>query len=300
MTEFNPYVKALHSGEPNTRVAEQFGTSEAKVRRDRKKIKKGLGIDPPVGGDVRVDPKILILDIESRPHLVYAWGLFKQFIHTDQIVEQGGMMCFAAKWLGKDEVVFASENGGRKEMVGRVHSLLSEADVVVTYNGDRYDLKRLNNEFYELGLNPPRPYKSIDLFKQNKSKFDFPSRKLDYLAKVSNVGQKADTGGFRLWLDCMAGDAEAWATMEAYNRQDILLTEELYVRMRPWLTNIPHLGMFTGEVFSCPHCGGTDLTWSGYTNAFVQTYHLYECNSCGAWPRGHVPKGEVIHTRATR
>src|SRR5690606_14170778 len=227
--------------------------------------------------------------------------LFKQFIGINQIVEPGRLICFAAKWLGETETHFYSEfKDGTVKMLEAAHNLLSNADVVVTYNGDRYDIKRLNNEFYTAGMSPPKPYNSIDLFKQNKGRFDFPSRTLDYLPQVSGVGNKAETGGFDLWLRCMAGEAEAWQTMEDYNRQDVALTEQVYLKMQPWLTNIPRLGMFTGDAFSCPNCGGTDLTWDGYTHAFVQSYMAYKCNDCGAWARGSTPKGEKLATRAAR
>ena len=67
------------------------------------------------------------------------------------------MICFAAKWLGSDEVLFYSDyQNGHAETVKAAHKLLSEADGVITYNGDRYDIKRLNNEFLQLGMAPPK------------------------------------------------------------------------------------------------------------------------------------------------
>ena len=119
--------------------------------------------------------RVLTLDIESKPMKVYAWGLWDQNIGINQIADHGGMMCFAAKWLGDKEVLFYSEHAdGYVAMVEAAHRLLSEADVVITYNGDRYDVKKLNNAFMLLGLGPAKPFKSIYLIKTNKNSFELP------------------------------------------------------------------------------------------------------------------------------
>ena len=53
--------------------------------------------------------KILLLDIETSPNMVYAWGLFKQNLSIDHIIEAGSTLCWAARWLGdKDAPMFAS------------------------------------------------------------------------------------------------------------------------------------------------------------------------------------------------
>ncbi len=41
-------------------------------------------------------PKILLLDIETAPHRVYAWGLWGQDIYLDQIEAPGYTLCWAA------------------------------------------------------------------------------------------------------------------------------------------------------------------------------------------------------------
>ncbi len=245
--------------------------------------------------------KILTLDIEWRPMQSYHWGLWDQNIGIVQIVDDGGLLCFAAKWFGQKEIIFSSENDGHDVMVKRAHDLLSEADIVITYNGDRYDIKKLNQEFMLAGMAPPRPYRSIDLVKSNKSRFDLPSRKLDYLVQRSGVGSKVKNDGFELWIACMAGDPEAWKAMEKYNRMDVIVTERAYLRLLPWLTNAPHLGMFTGDEFSCPYCGSTKLTrHTDPIHTLMQAYTLFECTNCHGWIRGVTRQQDPTRTRAIR
>lgn len=245
--------------------------------------------------------KVLVLDIESRPLLSYHWSLWDQNIGIAQIVEHGGMMCFAAKWLGNPEVEFYSEfHDGKQKMIEEAHRLLSEADVVVSYNGDRYDVKRLNNEFLLAGMGPPKPYKSIDLIKTNKQRFDLPSRKLDYLVTQTGVGAKVKHQGFDLWIDCMQGSAKAWETMRRYNVGDVRISEKAYLKLLPWLTNAPHIGMFTTDEHSCPYCGGTKLVRDGHHHTNVTSYRLYQCTNCKGWVRGTAKLQDATRTRAAR
>jgi DNA polymerase elongation subunit (family B) len=247
--------------------------------------------------------RILTIDIETRPMKVYSWGLFNQFHSIDQIIDHGGLLCFAAKWVGQKDVLFFSEwDDGLDAMVKAAHDLLSEADVVISYNGDRFDVKKLNNEFMLRKMPPPRPFKSIDLIKSNKARFDLPSRKLDYLVQRAGLGRKTPHTGFQLWIDCMEGDAKAHALMRKYNEQDVKITEKAYLRLLPWLTNAPHLGMFLrDESFVCPYCAakiGSDL--AGLAHTLVQSYDLFQCRRCEGWSRGLHRKQDPTRTRALR
>jgi len=243
--------------------------------------------------------RVLTIDIESKPMQAYVWSKKADWIPDSMLIDPGGMMCFAAKWLGDDEVLYYSDyDNGHAATVRAAHDLLSRADVVITYNGDRYDVKRLNNEFLQAGLAPPKPFRSIDLFKTNRARFDLPSRKLDYIAQATGVGAKVEHAGFQLWIDCMGGDPEAWAKMREYNEGDVRLTERLYVRLLPWLTNVPHMGMFSTEGGDCPYCAHESLTKSGTnTYTFVQEYELFSCDNCGGWSRGNKPLQSALDTR---
>lgn len=96
----------------------------------------------------KIDSKILILDIETKPAVAYVWRTFKENVGYEQVLDPGGMICFAAKWAGEKEVFFSSDwTESRGEMLRKAHALLSEADAVVTYNGDKFDLPKLVGEF---------------------------------------------------------------------------------------------------------------------------------------------------------
>ena len=182
--------------------------------------------------------KTLFLDIETTPMQVYAWGLWDQNISIDQIIKSTEMLCFGARWLGDKKVIFKSVyHDGKKAMLEELHKLMDEADVLVGWNSAAFDHKHINREFLENKMTPPSPVKDLDLMSITKANFLFPSNKLDYVAQKLEVGAKVKHSGFKLWIDCMAGDDKAWKEMKKYQVQDVNLLIDLYEILLPWFVS---------------------------------------------------------------
>lgn len=232
-------------------------------------------------------PRILVLDIETSPNLAHVWGLFKQTVSLSQLRESTRVIAFAAKWLGEDESEFWSEfHDDHRAMIERAHTLLDEADAVVTYNGVGFDLKHLRREFLLAGMTPPSPWKDVDLLNVVKGQFRFVSNKLDHVAQELGLGSKVSHSGHDLWVRCMAGDPEAWETMRVYNLQDVSLTEAVYLRLLPWVKGHPHFALYAsveGDV--CGRCGSADLVEVGSAKTGVSAFPLFQCQGCGSFSR---------------
>lgn len=234
--------------------------------------------------------KLLVLDIETTPNLAYVWGLWDQNVGLNQIAESTEMLCWAAKWVGKRGVSFRSKND--PDMVEEIHRLLSEADCVIHYNGQRFDVPHLNREFLLAGLPPPAPFEQIDLWNTIKRRFKFPSTKLEYVSRALGLSGKVKHEGFELWTGCMEGDPKAWAMMERYNKQDVVLTEELYGVVKPWITKHPTRTLYQGGSH-CPICGGKNMVKDGYAYTSVSKYQRWRCEDCGGWFRSGARVGSV-------
>jgi uncharacterized protein YprB with RNaseH-like and TPR domain len=179
--------------------------------------------------------KTLYLDIETTPIKAYVWGLWDQNVSIDQIIEPTEMLCFGARWGGTKKVIFKSvHHDGKKAMLEELHALMEEADVLVGWNSAAFDHKHINREFLENGMAPPSPVKDLDLMSVVKANFQFPSNKLDYVAQKLGVGAKVKHSGFKLWINCMAGDPKAWVEMKKYQIQDVNLLIDLYDILLPW------------------------------------------------------------------
>ena len=151
-----------------------------------------------------------------------------------------------------------------------------------------------------LGLPAPSPFKIIDTLKVARSAFSMPSNTLDSLAKRLGVESKSDKYDVRVAQAAVNGDREAQARIEDYNRGDIVASEALFDRLRPYARNIPHLGMWTDDEMACPSCGHS-MTATGKTvHANVQRYEHLHCPNCGAHARGTTTLKNPTRTRSAR
>ena len=238
--------------------------------------------------------KVLLFDIETAPSLGWVWGKYEQDVISFE--QHWYMLSFAAKWLGTNKVIsyslpdfkgYSKDKENDKELVKKLWELLDEADIIIAHNGDEFDLKKCNTRFVVHGMNPPSPYKTIDTLKLARRYFAFESNKLDDLGKMLGLGQKMATGGFGLWLKCMEGDATAWATMKKYNKQDVVLLEKVYMKIRAWNKSAPRISEIAHQ---CLCCGSSNIQRRGYNYTKVTMYHRHFCKDCGSWTQDTVVK----------
>ena len=238
-------------------------------------------------------PKIMVLDIETCPHVGYFWGTHKQYIPIENVKERGRVISIAWMYIGDKKVHQVDESkDSRSKMLEETHKAMSEADAIVTWNGDRFDIPRLMGEFLQAGLPPPPPVTSIDLIKTVR-KLGLPSSKLSYVGPVLLGDYKVKHEGFSLWLKCMneqhAEYLSAWKKMRRYNVGDVKLTASLYGVLKPWIKNHPYLGEHKGTKgeFECPRCGETEnYQHRGYRRTATTTTERIRCGSCGGWSKG--------------
>lgn len=227
-----------------------------------------------------VRPRILLLDIETSPNVVHAWGMYNQNIALSQLVMPSRLLCFSAKWYGVKPAWFFTGSA----MVKQAHHLMSEADLIVHYNGNSFDIPILHGEFVMKGLAPPAPSKHIDLYRVVRQNFKFPSGKLEYISRALGLEGKVKHSGHELWARCMADDEKAWDVMRRYNMRDVTLLEKLYRMLLPWISNHPSVALY-GDADGCRNCGSSDLRREGFSYTAAGKYQRYQCRKCGAWSK---------------
>jgi hypothetical protein len=233
--------------------------------------------------------KILFLDLETSPNLAYVWGLWNQNIAITQIESSTEVICWGARWHGQEKVMFKSvHHHGKKAMLDELHRIMDEADVLIGWNSAAFDSKHIKREFIENGYLPPSPWIELDLMRTVKGQFKFPSNKLDYVAQKLGVGSKVKHSGFQLWLDCMAGNAQAWKEMKEYQIQDVNLLIDLYEILKPWIRNHPHMALDAGDDLACRNCASENIIKYGTRIAANTKYQRYRCQDCGASLRGAI------------
>lgn len=240
--------------------------------------------------ETKSNPKILIFDLETAPLRSYVWKIWKENINplNGQLQSESFMITWSAKWLFEDKIMsdaltkdeILNEDDSR--LVKSIYDLVNEADLVIAHNAQNFDVPVLNTRFIRNGLRPTTPYRIIDTLKEAKKHFKFTSNKLDYLGKILGLGEKIPTD-FNLWVNCLKGSDKAIEEMRTYNIQDVLLLEDVYLALRPYIKSHPNLNLYIeNDVCRCPSCLSDKITWEGTYVTNANKYYAFRCNNCGA------------------
>jgi hypothetical protein len=242
--------------------------------------------------------KTLLYDIETSPSLGYVWGKWQQDVI--QFKEEWYILCFAYKWLDekKTHVValpdfkrYKKDPTNDYDVVQKLHDLFSEADIVIAHNGNSFDQKKSQARMLYHEMIPPVPYQQIDTKLVARRSFNFNSNKLDDLGEMLKVGKKLETGGFATWLGCMNGDKKAWEKMKKYNKQDVILLEKIYLKLRPWDRGHPALNVMDNRPEACPKCAGTNMNAGmKYHSTKTGSYQYFRCQDCGGMAKSRIPE----------
>ena len=252
-----------------------------------------------------MSPVIYTLDIETAPILAHVWGLFDQNIGLEQVVTDWSLLSFAAKRLDRKAVVY-HDNRGHKDvrndqglMLG-LWGVLNEADIVVAQNGKKFDIKKINARFIQLGFSPPAAYRVIDTLLEARKTFGFTSNKLAHLSSCLTTNKKSEHKsfpGFSLWTECLKDNPKAWNEMKKYNIRDVVATEELYLKLRPWMpSHLNVAGFSLLDTTRCPKCGSAEIQKRGFVHTNLGRYARIRCNECTGWSRGR----DNLHSKEKR
>lgn len=246
-------------------------------------------------------PRVIVLDIETAPNIAQVWQLFKTNVGINQIQADDFILTYAYKVLGEEGVASASsldsyrmasraDKSAYRKFIRSLRDILDLADVVIAHNGRKFDLPWIIGQCVEHNVPPPSPFKVIDTLTESRKAFRLPSYKLEYMTRRFKCHTKSlhnKYPGHLLWSECLAGNEDAWSEMEAYNRQDVLILEELYLKIRAYLPGHINHGVYSeSEEHQCPTCGGSHLHRRGYYYTGVSKFQQYVCLDCKSWSRG--------------
>jgi DNA polymerase elongation subunit (family B) len=232
--------------------------------------------------------KILTVDIETSPNLIVDFSCgYNKHIGYKQIVQERKIICVAWKWFGEKEV--HSANWGPKQddkqLLKLLHQAMSQADFVLTQNGDKFDLPWLQTRAMVLKLNPFPPVTSIDLLKLNRKAFNMNSNRLDYVASLLGLGHKSPME-LQDWIDItLHNDQNKLDKMIKYNKKDVILTEKVFKRVKSYVKLPAALHHYTNhkETDKCTVCGSGNIQYRGFTYTQLYRRRKYQCNKCYKW-----------------
>ena len=235
--------------------------------------------------------KTLIFDIENAPVEAYVWNkrVWNATISRKQLKHDWFMLTWSAKWLNAPNTYsykLTSKEAKAKDdkrIVAKLYNLFEQADVIIAHNAWGFDIPMVNAKFIQYGFSPPSPYRVIDTLRIAKKVGCFTYNSLDYLGETFGLGRKIETE-FGLWVDCMYGVSSALKEMAEYNIQDVLLLEEVYLKLRGWMPSHPNMNLYQSES-GCSHCGSMKIKYAGDYAAQTRLFKSYRCLDCGGFSR---------------
>src|SRR6478736_5558524 len=127
-------------------------------------------------------PKVATFDIETSPFESYTWGLWDQNIGLDMIKTEWSILAACVKPLGKaplyNDTALKADVRDDKELLEWLWEWLDNTDIIVTQNGARFDLPKVNARMAMHGMKPYSPVRVVDTLKAAKKHFAFSSNKL--------------------------------------------------------------------------------------------------------------------------
>jgi DNA polymerase III epsilon subunit-like protein len=230
-------------------------------------------------------PRILFIDLETLPNVVYNYSLWEGS-KPDMIIQEKAIICFGYKWLGdkKTTVIEAEEPYDDYDLCVQMTEIMNEADYIVAHYGDKFDLRFIRSRCIINGIMAPAFIPSIDTYKLAKKHFNFNANRLDYLGKLLGFGGKITTG-WSLWQKCAEGDKKAIKQMAEYNKRDVELLEKVFLHMLPHVESKLNYQLFSDKVV-CPHCGSDHIQRRGTVCLKTRKRQRLACMKCGTWFTG--------------
>lgn len=235
--------------------------------------------------------QLLYWDIETAPAIAGVFGIYDQNIPYSHVIQDWFIICAAYRWQHKKKIESVSILDDAKRfkknpaddyhVVATLHNLISQADVIVAHNGNKFDWKKFMARVVFHGLPPIRKPVMIDTLLQSRQ-FAFTSRKLDDLGTHLGFANKLETER-GLWIKAAQGCAASIRKMVTYCKGDIPPLVSLHERLRPYAGGAyMNMGHFS-DAACCPYCGSHDFKRDGYRITRLAKVQRYECvaQGCG-------------------
>lgn len=232
----------------------------------------------------KIPIKRLFFDIETS-YIIYRRWKFSgdKYVNPKMIIEPSKIICIAYKWQYEDKVHTLDWRMGEKEMLKEFIKVMGQASEIVGHNSDRFDIKELRTRCIYHGVLMFPNYRTLDTLKKSRQYFNFESNRLNYIGEYLNTGKKLDHEGIDLWVKVVEHkDEEALEHMINYCKQDVVLLEDTFFVLSPFINHNNNFAVLTGhEKWDCPECASEDVEmFRTYSTPMGVIRREMKCNTC--------------------
>lgn len=239
------------------------------------------------------EPVILTGDIETYPAEVLMYGNTYEPVIV-KIIRFQSILSFAYK-LGSTKTQYIGLNTIKgykpgdlddKKLIIEISKIINSSDTFCGQNSDDFDIKIIKERIMFHKLPPLRPdLILLDTKKLYKQVSKLPNNKLNTISQFNGIGEKTKGAGVDLFIDCGAGNPEAWKKNEKYNKNDVDITYADLQIVLPYVKLTPAQKVFSHGI-TCvnPLCLSTRMRKHDSRRKVVGGWKTqYQCYDCGSY-----------------
>lgn len=215
-------------------------------------------------------------------------------LETTGLDAEESILVAAYKWVGKSRVYTPSVLDYGEEcsqhklhfdeapLVADIHRILSGADMMVTFNGKNFDFGVLQTKFMYYRLPPLQPMAHVDLYQVAKTNMRIRPKSLKNIARYLGLENQKMELPFEVWREAAKGNVKALKILRKRGASDVLVTEELYGHLRPYVRQHPRINGYD----ACRRCGLDTLQRRGpAVTIYRGQQYRFQCQNpaCGGW-----------------
>lgn len=244
-------------------------------------------------------------DIETLPAIAAVWGPKQDWIQEEAIIKGYEPSIVCASWMHPDwkrpKTITMMDYWPKcgsiyndKQLVIDLSEELSKADMLLGQNSSRFDRKMLSTRLSHWDLPPMPPIPEHDVLTQSRKVFKRWSHKLDSRGKYLGLGGKKKIS-LDVWVAISSLDfggdkrdgISALKAMATYNRRDVVLLRDVYLKERSFYMGHPNMPILDGvEDLACNTCSSKNLQRRGFERRKSGTVSWrYHCQDCGSWSK---------------
>lgn len=175
-----------------------------------------------------------------------------------------------------------------REVAKAMYEALAGADIEVSWFGTYFDIPFLNTRLLKHGLTPLPPVSHIDGWRVARNQLKLHSNRLDSVSKFLGIEEKTPIKG-EYWVRAAAGDKRAIEYVREHNEQDVIVLEQAYDRLLPYISQHPNMAAIKGNIGGCKNCGVLgSFEKRGWSYTACYKKQRICCKNCGRWDFGEL------------
>lgn len=209
----------------------------------------------------------------------------------------GIVLTFGSKFVGEGKVdvlnILDYSDGdlihAEKRLLKDICTRMLTADVWLGHFSTWYDLPFLNTRllYHRLPILPAN-FAQLDTWKISRNRLKLRNNRLITISEFLGTQDEKDAIKPEAWLRALGGDRRAMRTIVEHNRRDVLVLEQVYLRLRPLVLDHPNKGLLDGRG-GCGVCGEHKLEKRGYHLTRCKKFQRFQCRGCGSWSKSTKP-----------